>query len=257
MTNFLQKKSLGQHFLNDKKILRNIVSLVKICNENIIEIGPGKGALTEYILDQNPKKITLIEKDKRLKSYLEKIHSRNFKKLDIIFEDALKVDLRDIVKPKIILVANLPYNIATTLIINWMKYYQIFKTLLVMVQKEVADRLLAKVGNKSYGRVSVLIQSNASVELGFQVNPDAFYPKPKVLSSVIKITPFKRQYDYEILDKTLKLSFLHRRKILKNNLKNIDKITENKINENGINLSVRPQELKPNEFITLSEILFG
>ena len=137
MINFRQKKSLGQHFLNDVEVLKNIVSLVKICNENIIEIGPGKGALTEHILHQNPKRITLIEKDKRLKSYLEKIHSRNSNKLDIIFEDALKFDLRNIAKSKIILIANLPYNIATTLIINWMKYYQIFKTLIVMVQKKL------------------------------------------------------------------------------------------------------------------------
>jgi 16S rRNA (adenine1518-N6/adenine1519-N6)-dimethyltransferase len=126
-----------------------------------------------------------------------------------------------------------------------------------MVQKEVADRLLARVGDKSYGRVSVLIQSNATVELGFEVSPNAFYPKPRVLSSVIKITPFKRQYDYEILDKTLKLSFLHRRKILKNNLKNIDMITENKINKKGICLNSRPQEVKPDDYITLSKILFS
>ena len=257
MTNFRPKKSLGQHFLNDEKILKNIASLVKIYNENIVEIGPGKGALTKYILLQNSKKITIIEKDKRLRSYLEKIHSKNSDKLNIIFEDALKFDLRNIGKTKIILIANLPYNIATTLIINWMKYYQIFKTLIVMVQKEVADRLLAKVGNKSYGRISVLIQSNAKVELGFEVNPGAFFPQPKVLSSVIKITPFKRYYNYEILDKTLKLSFLHRRKIMKNNLRNIDKITESKINEKGINLASRPQELKPDDYIALSKILFS
>ena len=104
MNNFSHKKSLGQHFLNDEKILKNIVSLVKISNENIIEIGPGKGSLTKNILCQNPKKITLIEKDKRLESYLAKIHSNNTKKLDIIFEDALKVDLRNIAKPKVILI---------------------------------------------------------------------------------------------------------------------------------------------------------
>ena len=96
MTNFRQKKSLGQHFLNDLDVLKNIISLVEIHNENIIEIGPGKGALTEYILHQNPKKITLIEKDKRLRSYLKKIYSKNSDKLNIIFEDALKFDLRNI-----------------------------------------------------------------------------------------------------------------------------------------------------------------
>ena len=99
MTNFRQKKSLGQHFLNDLEILKNIISLVEIHNENIVEIGPGKGALTEYILHQNPKKITLIEKDKRLRSYLEKIYSKNSDKLSIIFEDALKFDLRNIAEP--------------------------------------------------------------------------------------------------------------------------------------------------------------
>ena len=171
---------MGHHFLNDLEILKNIISLVEIHNENIVEIGPGKVALTEYILYQNPKKITLIEKDKRLRSYLEKIYSKNSDKLSIIFEDALKFDLRNIAEPKIILIANLPYNIATTLIINWMKYYQIFKTLIVMVQKEVADRLLAKVSDRSNGRVSVLIKYNETVELGLEVKPDDVNTEQKV-----------------------------------------------------------------------------
>ena len=170
MTNFRQKKSLGQHFLNDLEILKNIISLVEIHNENIVEIGPGKGALTKYILHQNPKKITLIEKDKRLRSYLEKIYSKNSDKLSIIFEDALKFDLRNIAKPKIILIANLPYNIATTLIINWMKYYQIFKTLIVMVQKEVAERMVAKPSTKDYGSLSVLFQLFTETKIQFELS---------------------------------------------------------------------------------------
>ena len=126
-----------------------------------------------------------------------------------------------------------------------------------MVQKEVAQRLYAKVGTKFYSRTSVLIQANASVEEKFEVRGRKFFPRPKVNSSVIEIIPSrKKEFNYESLDKILKISFLHRRKILKNNLKNLSIEVQKKINESGINLSSRPQNLKPDEYIKLSKILF-
>ena len=126
-----------------------------------------------------------------------------------------------------------------------------------MVQKEVAQRLYAKVGTKFYSRTSVLIQANASVKEKFEVRAENFFPRPKVNSSVIEIIPSrKKEFNYESLDKILKISFLHRRKILKNNLKNLSFEVQKKINESGINLSSRPQNLKPDEYIKLSKILF-
>ena len=125
-----------------------------------------------------------------------------------------------------------------------------------MVQKEVAQRLYAKVGTKFYSRTSVLIQANASVKEKLKLGRK-FFPRPKVNSSVIEIIPSrKREFNYESLDKILKISFLHRRKILKNNLKNLSFEVQKKINESGINLSSRPQNLKPDDYIKLSKILF-
>ncbi len=255
MSNFYHKKSLGQNFLRNKKLLEKISKIKKLKNEYVIEIGPGSGALTEFILRENPKILTVIEKDEDLKSTLNKFKQKYPENFNLIFSDALTFDISTLTKKKIILIGNLPYNIATTLIIDWMRNYKTFKALVVMVQKEVAQRLYAKAGTKFYGRTSVLVQANATVEEKFEVTANNFFPKPKVNSSVIEIIPFKKDFNYESLDKILKISFLHRRKILKNNLKNLN-IDTKKIQANGINLSSRPQDLTPNDYIKLSQILF-
>ncbi len=256
MSNFYHKKSFGQHFLHNKKILEKISKIQELYNENVIEIGPGKGALTKFLLKQSPKALTVIEKDKTLKPFLEEIKQKNIKNFNLIFDDALNFDLTGLAKKKIILVGNLPYNIATTLIIKWMRSYENFKSLIVMVQKEVAERLYAKTGTKFYSRTSVLVQASANVSEKFEVSAENFFPKPKVSSTVIEIVPFKRNFNYEKLDKILKISFLHRRKILKNNLKNLNTELEKKICASGINLLLRPQNLNPSDYIKLSEILF-
>ena len=144
MPSFYHKKSLGQNFLHNRKLLERISKIKKLCNENVIEIGPGSGSLTEFILRENPKNLTVIEKDEDLKSNLNKLKKRYPKNFNLIFDDALTFDLSTLTEKKIILIGNLPYNIATTLIIDWVKNYKIFKALVVMVQKEVAQRLYAK-----------------------------------------------------------------------------------------------------------------
>ena len=257
MSHFYHKKSLGQNFLNNKKILEKISKIKNLCNEYVVEIGPGKGSLTEFLLKEKPRVLTVIEKDKKLKPFLEKIKIKHPKNFNLIFEDALNFNFSTLTNKKIILVANLPYNIATTLIINWIKNYENFKSLVLMVQKEVAQRLYAKTGTKFYGRTSVLTQANASVKEKIEVSADNFFPKPKVTSAVIEIIPTPRKFDYESLDKVLKTCFLHRRKILKNNLKNLNSETESKIRESGISLSSRPQDLNPADYIKLSKILLS
>ena len=256
MPSFYHKKSLGQNFLRNRKLLEKISKIRKLCNEYVIEIGPGSGSLTEFILRENPKNLTVIEKDEDLKPNLRKFKEKYPENFNLVFNDALTFDLSTLTKKKIILIGNLPYNIATTLIIDWMRNYKIFKALVVMVQKEVAQRLYAKVGTKFYSRTSVLIQANASIEEKFEVSANNFFPKPKVNSSVIEIIPEKRNFNYENLDKILRISFLHRRKILKNNLKNLSTDIKKKIKASGINLSSRPQNLSPNDYIKLSKILF-
>ena len=197
----LSQKIIRSKLSSQQKTSRKISKIKKLCNENVIEIGPGSGSLTEFILRENPKNLTVIEKDEDLKPNLNKFKKRYPKNFNLIFNDALTFDLSTLTKKKIILIGNLPYNIATTLIIDWMKNYKIFKALVVMVQKEVAQRLYAKAGTKFYSRTSVLVQANASVEEKFEVSANNFFPQPKVNSSVIEIIPRKKTLTMKILIK--------------------------------------------------------
>ena len=254
--NFFFKKYLGQHFLRDREILNKIALLKKIKNETVVEIGPGKGALTEMIINQNPKKLIIIEKDKSLLPYLSKIKNKNSKEIEIIIGDALSLNYEELSKDKIILIANLPYNIASTLIIKLVKRSNIFKSMVLMVQKEVADRLSAKVSSKEYGRISVLMQTQSVIKKCFDVSPDKFFPKPNVFSTVIKIEIKKKiEFNYQKLDEILKISFAQRRKTIKNNLKKLEMNVEKKIKECGLSPNLRPQDIRPEEFIKLSNIL--
>ena len=256
-TFFKPKKRLGQNFLLNNEILKKITSLINIEGEEIVEIGPGKGNLTKFILEKKPSKLFLIEKDITLKPYISKVIQNHQEKVILLIDDALTISINNLSKKKIIIIANLPYNIATTLILNWLLCINSIKSMILMVQKEVALRLSAVVKTKNYGRISVLTQVLANVDIKFDVKPENFYPKPKVDSSVIKITPKKKvKFNYQKLNKTLTLSFLHKRKTLKNNLSKLSKDIESKISECGINPSLRPEEIKPHEFVKLSENLF-
>ena len=253
---FKHKKNLGQHFLINKQILKKICMIHEIKNKTVLEIGPGKGYLTEYILKKDPAKLFIIEKDTSLAPYLEKIKDKYPKKLEILLDDIMKVDLKCLTKKKILLIANLPYNLASTLVVEWLKYINIFESLVIMVQKEVAERLLAQVSTKLYGRLSVLVQVHANVEKKFDVNPENFFPKPKVISSVIELKPKKRNFKYDKLDFLLKTSFSHRRKKIRNNLKKISPIYPIKnLKECQIDSNLRPQDISPNEYIKLSKLL--
>ena len=254
--NFFFKKYLGQHFLRDREILNKIALLKKIKNETVVEIGPGKGALTEMIINQKPRKLIIIEKDKSLLPYLSKIKNKNSKEIEIIIGDALSINYEELSKDKIILIANLPYNIASTLIIKLVKKSDIFKSMVLMVQKEVAERLSAKVSSKEYGRISVLMQTQSVIKKCFDVSPDKFFPKPNVFSTVIKIEIKKKiEFNYQKLDEILKISFAQRRKTIKNNLKKLEMNVEKKIKECGLSPNLGPQDIRPEEFIKLYNIL--
>ena len=183
------KKSLGQNFLIDKNISIKIVKLIdNIQKKNIIEIGPGKGALTEIILKNNPKKIILIEKDKNLfKDLISKY--KNNKIIDIYNADALNFDFSIIKKPKTIL-ANLPYNISIKLIINWLTEINEYNEIVVMIQREVAKKMDYNNTNKK-NRLNVLTQITSYYKIEFNVSNNVFFPKPKIISSVIKLKPKK------------------------------------------------------------------
>tara|TARA_B100000242_G_scaffold287545_1_gene254518 strand:+ start:25 stop:813 length:789 start_codon:yes stop_codon:yes gene_type:complete len=255
---FIIKKRFGQNFLNNENILKKIVSISNLKNKNIIEIGPGKGALTKHIIAQEPKSLFLIEKDKSLKSYLENLIHKKELQLKIIFDDVLKVNLSEITpNKKSIIIGNLPYNISTTLIVNLLTIMSDFALMIFMVQSEVADRLCAKVSSKEYGRISVLSQLFCKIEKIFDVSPENFFPKPKVNSTLIRIYPIKKiSFKYEDIDYLLKKAFCFRRKKIRNNLlKYLPKIDCFEL-EKKFDLDKRPQDFSPQEYLKIYRNLF-
>ena len=254
---FIFKKKLGLNFLKNEKILKKIVSISNLKNKNIIEIGPGKGALTKHIIAQEPKSLFLIEKDKSLKPYLEKLIHEKVLQSKIIYDDVLKVNLSEITPDKkSIIIGNLPYNISTTLIVNLLTIMNNFALMIFMVQSEVANRLCAKVSTKGYGRISVLSQLFCEIEKIFDVGPENFFPKPKVNSTLIRIYPIKKiSFRYEDIDFLLKKAFCFRRKKIRNNLlRYLPKINYFDL-EKKFDLDKRPQDFTPEEYLKISENL--
>ena len=247
------KKSLGQNFLIDKNISNKIVKLVNnFEKKNIIEIGPGTGALTEIIYKKEPKKLILIEKDKFLYNRLIKKYKNN-KSIEIYNLDALKFDFSKINKPKSI-IANLPYNISIKLIINWIKNISDFDEIVVMIQKEVAQKMIYKKTNKM-NRLNVLTAITSNFKIEFNVSKNVFFPKPKVDSSVIKLTHKNRQnYNFLKLENFTRILFRYKRKKLHNVLPseifNILKLKKNSFNLNDI-LNSRAEDLTLDNIIII------
>ena len=258
MAKFKLKKKFGQHFLKNEKIIDDIVNLKGLENKNIIEIGPGLGVLTKAILKKKPRFLVSIEKDYKLEPYLLPLVKRYHSNFILRFDDALKTNIEEIYKKdSLILIANLPYNIATTLLISWLQYIKIFDSLIVMVQKEVAERLTAQISSKSYGRVSVLMQLYCEIEKKFDVCPENFMPPPKVVSTVIHIIPKKKitEFNYSNMDLLLKNSFRFRRKKLKNNLlKYYSNVCEMFVEKN-FDSNLRAQDMSPKNFIEILNFL--
>ncbi len=240
------KKSLGQNFLIDKKILEKIVNVTQIKEKNILEIGPGTGNLTSCILKKNPKRFIVVEKDKKLAEKLE----QNFKdKLIVINNDILEVDETSLLKEKFTVFGNLPYNISTEILSKWIissKKNFWFDHLVLMFQKEVADRIISKFNTSTYGRLSILVNWKLEVIKICDVKPESFSPKPKVESSLLLFSPKNKSFkikDAKNLEKVTRIFFSHRRKMLKkpfNQLFNGDKKILDKLK---IDLNLRPQNL--------------
>ena len=256
---FFIKKKLGQHFLKNENILKKIVNISNLRNKNIIEIGPGQGSLTKYIIAEKPKSLLLIEKDKSLEPFLDKLVKINEPKISVIYGDILDTNLLDFSKDKkSVIIGNLPYNISITLILNLIRLMNNFACMIFMVQSEVADRLSAEVSSKRYGRVSIICQLFCNVEKIFEIGPGNFFPKPKVNSTLIKITPRNRVlFEYENFNIMLKKAFCYRRKKIKNNLlRHFPKLGEKKI-QVRINLDKRPQDFSPEEYLDIFKLLFN
>ena len=237
------KKKWGQNFIEDENVIKKIINVVKPNdNDKIIEIGPGKGALTKYFLDSQ--KLIAIEIDPLLCSYLKNEFDD---KLVVINKDILNVELYDFSSCNKI-IGNLPYYITTPIIFKILKY-QFWEKAVFMVQKEVAERIVASPGNKIYGRLSVMVQVLADVEKEFNISKNVFYPKPKVDSSLIKLTIKKNNMvkNFDIFSKIVKESFGQRRKILKNSLKDI--IPIGAYNDH---INKRPEQLTVDDYVEIS-----
>ena len=185
------KKSLGQNFLIDPNIIKKIINLTNIFDKNVLEIGPGKGALTEEILKNEPRSLTLIEKDNLLSNELKSKYNRN-KKIIIYSKDVLKFNFEKELKKDTIIFGNLPYNIASQILVNIIKFKKWppkYSCLIFMFQKEMADRIIGKYGTSKYGRLSILTNYRLSILNKFKVSPNCFFPRPKIDSTVLLLKP--------------------------------------------------------------------
>jgi len=240
------KKSLGQNFLIDRNIIDKIVHTVSINNNEILEVGPGTGNLTKEILKNNPSKMYLVEKDTFLAESLNEIIDERVK---IYNEDILKFNENSLSKNKIIVFGNLPYNISTEILSSWiinLKKDYWFSDLILMFQKEVADRIIAKFNTSTYGRLSILANWRLNISKIFDISPESFSPRPKIQSTLIHFTPKKKFAEIKDpvnLEKITRIFFSHRRKMLKKPFNQIFNGNNDLLNKLNINLNLRPQNL--------------
>ena len=253
------KKSLGQNFLIDKNIIKNIVNLGSIKNEDhILEVGPGTGNLTNEIINQNPKKIYVVEKDKSLSIELEKKYNNLIK---IFNNDILNFDESLITSEKLIIFGNLPYNISTQILVNWIineKRFNCIKKLILMFQKDVADRIISKVNNKSYGRISIISNWRFEIKKVFDVPNNCFFPKPKVQSSILIFKPKKEYIKFKNpknLEYVTNIFFSKKRKMINKGLNELFKNNFHLIKHLNLNLKQRPSNLDFEIYYTLTKIL--
>ena len=242
----IAKKSLGQNFLVDKNILDKIVNTVIIKDKNILEIGPGTGNLTSCILSKRPKKIFVIEKDNELATNLE----NKFKnKLTIINEDVLKIDETKLFNEKLTVFGNLPYNISTEILNKWiinLKNNFWFDFLVLMFQKEVADRIIAEINTSKYGRLSIICNWKLQIKKICDIKPEAFLPRPKVDSTLLLFSPkknFVKINNPDNLEEVTRVFFNQRRKMLKKPFNQLFNGNQKILNKLKINLNLRPQNL--------------
>lgn len=255
---FRPTKKLGQNFLTDKTVIKRIINSAELSSKDlIIEIGPGKGALTGRIA-AIVKKIYAIEKDNFLFGELEKKYA-SLENLILINEDALKIDFSSFEdKEKLKFVANLPYNITSPVLSRLTENRNLFSTIIIMIQKEVGDRITSKPGNKIYGSLSVMIQSFFDVTHLFTVPPGSFSPKPKVDSVVIKLVPTQQHSSLikntKLFSRVVKSSFSSRRKMINNSLRSEFEKEEIDIclGKSGISGKRRAETLGVSEYIELA-----
>ena len=250
------KRSLGQNFLTDRNILEQIVDSAEITNKEILEIGPGTGNLTSHILKKKPKKMYVIEKDNDLSlSLAEKFNDE----ITIINDDVLKIFEHKISKNKLTVFGNLPYNISTEILSKWivnLKKEFWFESLVLMFQKEVADRIIANYNTSDYGRLSILSNWKLNIKKIIDIKPESFLPRPKINSSLLVFTPkenFFKLKDAKNLEILTRIFFSQRRKMIKKPFNQIFKNSKEISEKLGIDLNLRPQNLNPETYFLITK----
>ena len=248
------KKSLGQNFLIDREVLETIVSTTNIVNKEVLEIGPGSGNLTTYILKQKPKKLYVVEKDDDLAILLKEKFDTE---IEIINDDILKVSEDKISDKKLSVFGNLPYNISTEILSKWILNIRTnfwFESLTLMFQKEVADRIISEFNNSKYGRLSILASWKLNIKKIIDIKPQSFSPRPKIDSSLLLFTPkenFFELKDPKNLEKITRIFFSQRRKMLKKPFNQVFTNGKEVAEKFDIDLNLRPQNLKPETYFKL------
>lgn len=253
------KKTLGQNFLLDlnltSKIARQAGDLKKY---DVLEIGPGPGGLTRALLHSGARRVIAIERDERLTPILQQISQHYGGRLEVIFGDALKEDISAYLTPPVKIVANLPYNIGTELLIRWLtpkEWPPYWESLTLMFQKEVAKRIVAQPGSKAYGRLALMVQWRCNAKIVMELSPQSFTPPPKVNSAVVHIERLEKPRflaDGKVLERVVATAFNQRRKMLRVSLKSLSNDIENILDSVDINPTQRAEEINLEKFCALA-----
>ena len=256
------KKSLGQNFILDENLLAKIArfSLSGVSHNQVLEVGPGPGGLTKALLEQGDFPITAIEKDDRCAKALAELSADFPNRLTILNADALTFDESSLGRD-ICVVANLPYNVSTVLLVKWLKEIHLFSGLTLMFQKEVADRLMAKENEEAYGRLSVLTGWLADVSELMILPPSVFTPAPKVTSALVRVSPKKnpqKGFSFETMSKLTQAAFSQRRKMLRGSLKTLG-LSADEIEQlcfaGGIESNLRAEQVSVASFCKMAKWL--
>ena len=252
------KKSLGQNFLTDEKIINLIVEIGNINKKDqVIEVGPGTGSLTEKILQKTPKELTVIEKDERLVNVLSRKFGNDIK---IVNEDMMNISYEYLDKSNLIIFGNLPYNISTQILAKWIRIKNLdhfCKKFILMFQKEVADRIIAETNTKNYGRLSILSNWKMKIKKIIDIEPESFKPSPKVKSTLLVFTPKKKFYNLKNtknLEHVTNIFFSQRRKMIRKPFKFLFNNYEEISNKLNLDLTLRPQNLNNLTYYKICEM---
>ncbi|MGI4775404.1 MAG: 16S rRNA (adenine(1518)-N(6)/adenine(1519)-N(6))-dimethyltransferase RsmA [Janthinobacterium lividum] len=251
-------KKYSQNFIFDSTLCDKIVRASQVSNgDHIFEVGPGTAGLTRSILSSSSNLLTVVETDSRCIPLLNDLKNY-FPNLNILNSDALSFDITSLDSNSVNIISNLPYQIGTELVIRWLKKANLIRSMTLMLQKEVVDRMRAEVSSKAYGRLSVICQLICEVEKCFDVSPEAFYPAPKVHSAVVRLVPKSNLIDEKTLDSVAsvtKLAFGQRRKMLKSSLEHLKPNIENILMKLDIAITDRAENLSPLDYLNIARLV--